>query len=73
MVRLEARPDTLASRIVEREPEGWSGLVELLAHSRRLAATMPALDGVQLVLSTEGQRPEPGAKRIRAALPDHYL
>jgi broad-specificity NMP kinase len=65
VVRLEAEPDTLAARIVEREPESWSGLAELVEHSRELSVTMPALRGVDLVLSTEGERPEAVAARIR--------
>ena len=65
VVRLEAEPDTLAARIVEREPESWSGLTELVEHARELAGTMPALRGVDLVLSTEGERPEAVAARIR--------
>ena len=69
LVRLEAEPATLAERIVEREPETWSGLADLVEHSQELAATMPALAGVDLVISTEDQRPEAVAARIRAALP----
>lgn len=70
LVRLEARPATLVERIIEREPEGWSGLSELVKHTQELAVSMPALRGVDLVLSTEGQRPEAVAERIRAACPD---
>jgi ribose 1,5-bisphosphokinase PhnN len=69
LVRLEAPPDTLVERIVAREPESWSGLRELVAHAQELAATMPALRGIDLVLSTEGQRPEAVARRIRDAHP----
>jgi broad-specificity NMP kinase len=70
LVRLEAQPSTLAERIVAREPDGWSGLSQLVEHAQELAETMPGLDGVDLVLSTEGQRPEAVAERIRAARPD---
>jgi len=69
LVRLEAAPATLATRIIEREPERWSGLPGLVAHSQELALSMPALRDVQLVLSTEGERPEAVAERIRAACP----
>jgi broad-specificity NMP kinase len=54
VVRLEAAPDTLEARIRAREPAGWSGLDALVASARRLAASMPALGGVDVVLSTEG-------------------
>lgn len=70
LVRLEAPADTLAARVVAREPESWSGRDALADHARRLAATMPALRGVDLVLGTEGERPEAVAARIRAARPD---
>lgn len=41
LVRLEARPVTLAHRIIEREPEGWSGLSDLVAHSQRSRPRCP--------------------------------
>jgi len=68
-VRLEAQPETLAGRIVEREPASWSGLTDLVLHARSLAMTMPALHGVDLVVSTEGERAENVATRVRAARP----
>ena len=70
LVRLEAQPTTLIERIVEREPPSWSGLDDLVEHARELAARMPALSGVDLVLSIEGERAEDVAARIRAARPD---
>jgi AAA domain-containing protein len=65
VVLLEAAPDTLAARIVAREPASWSGVDALAEHARDLAATMPALVAVDLALSTEGERPEAVAARIR--------
>ena len=50
-------------------PANWSGLADLVEHTQVLAATMPSLRGVDLVVGTEGQRPEAVAARIRAALP----
>ena len=73
LVRLEAQPATLVERIIEREPESWSGLSWLVDHAQELAVTMPALRGVDLVLSTEGQQPEAVAERIRAARPAQLL
>jgi broad-specificity NMP kinase len=67
VVRLEADPATLARRIVEREPEGWSGLGDLVAASARLAPVIAALDGIDLALSTEDARPSEVAARIRKA------
>ena len=70
LVRLEAAGPTLARRIIQREPAGWSGLPALVERSEALAGSMPALRGVDLVLSTEGERPDAVAERIRAARPD---
>jgi GTPase SAR1 family protein len=69
VVRLEAEPETLARRIVEREPEGWSGLDELVAASARLGPVIAALDGIDLAFSTEAAQPRDVAARIRAAFP----
>ena len=70
IVRLHAAQDTLAARIVAREPPTWSGRDALVAHARALALTMPALSGVDLVLGTDAERPEDVAAAIRAARPD---
>jgi broad-specificity NMP kinase len=61
VVRLEAPPDTLAERIIAREPPDWSGLAALVEHAR----TMPAVGGADLVFSTDGARAEDVASRIR--------
>jgi GTPase SAR1 family protein len=70
LVRLEAQPATLVERIIEREPPSWSGLDDLVEHTQELAASMPALSAVDLVLKTEGERAKDVAARIRAARPD---
>jgi hypothetical protein len=69
VVRLEAEPATLRRRIIEREPDGWPGLDELLSASERLGPIIANLDGIALALSTEGQRPGAVAARIRDAFP----
>ena len=69
VVRLEADPATLRERIIEREPDGWPGLDQLLAASARLGPVIAGLTGVALVLSTEDQGPPAVAERIRAAFP----
>jgi len=61
VVRLGAPPDTLAERIIAREPPHWSGLAELVEHAR----TLPPVGGADLELSTEGQAAEAVAARIR--------
>jgi hypothetical protein len=70
VVRLEADPDTLRKRIVEREPDGWPGLDELLAAAERLAPEIARLDRIALVLSTEREQPQAVAERIAGAFPD---
>ena len=55
LVRLEADPETLRDRILAREPPGWDGLPELLNASRSLAASMPELAGVDLVVEHRGR------------------
>jgi len=69
LVRLHAEPATLVERIMERESASWSGRPGLVEHAQKLALTMPGLCGVDLVLSTEGQRAEAVALCIRAAVP----
>jgi predicted kinase len=68
LVRLEAEPRTLRARLEAREPEGWSGLGELVRSSERLAETMTALPGVDLVLHTESKRADQVAAELKAAL-----
>jgi hypothetical protein len=69
VVRLEAEPETLRRRIVEREPDGWPGLDGLLAAAGRIAPVVAGLEGLALTVSTEGARAPAGAARIRAAFP----
>jgi broad-specificity NMP kinase len=61
VVRLHAEPETLAERIIAREPPHWSGLAELVEHAR----TMPPVAGADLELSTEGETAAAVAARIR--------
>ncbi|HTU14962.1 MAG TPA: hypothetical protein VMF31_07175 [Solirubrobacterales bacterium] len=69
VVRLEAGDRELERRIREREPEGWSGLDELVESSALLAATMPGLSRIDLVLDTEALSPDEVVADIRAAWP----
>jgi hypothetical protein len=70
LVRLDAPADVLRSRIVEREPPGWSGLDHLLREMERWAVALAELDGVHLALDTDALTPGEAAVRIRAARPD---
>ncbi|MFC9788595.1 AAA family ATPase [Rhodococcus sp. NPDC127528] len=68
LVRLAAEPETVRRRVLDREPESWSGRDELAAAAFRLATTMRALTGVDLVLSTEGRDPDRVAEELEDAL-----
>ncbi len=69
VVRLQAEPETLLRRIIEREPDTFTELDELAAAAARLSPMIAGLDGVALALSTEDQRPAEVAERIRDAWP----
>ncbi len=56
LVRLDAEPETVEARVLEREPETWSGRVGLARHARDLAVSMRALPDAQLVLDTGAGR-----------------
>jgi len=70
LVRLEATPETLTQRIIEREPPGWSGLAELLDAATEIAATSRGLPNVDVVCSTMDRSPEAIAEMIRSARPE---
>ena len=69
VVRLEAEPETLSRRIIEREPDTFTELDELVAAAARLSPVIAGLDGIALALSTERERPTAVAKRIRDTWP----
>ena len=58
VVCLRAQGDVCAARVLAREPERWAGREALAAHARLLADVIPALAGVDLVLSTDGRSAE---------------
>jgi len=66
VVALEAPGDVCAARVLEREPERWAGREALAAHARALAVVIPALPGVDVVLSTDGR----GAEAVAGELLD---
>jgi broad-specificity NMP kinase len=64
LVLLHADPETMRERLLSREPPGWSGLPELLNASRRLAGSMPDLEGLDVVIATDGRRPDEVAAEL---------
>jgi hypothetical protein len=61
VVRLDAEPATVEARVLEREPETWSGRVALARHAGELALSMRALPDADLVLETGAGREVPAA------------
>lgn len=71
LVRLDATPKTVRRRVLDREPESWSGRITLADNAGRLAVSMRELTGVDLVLSTEDADPADVAARLEATLRAH--
>jgi hypothetical protein len=69
VVGLHAESATLRQRIIDREPDTFTELAELVAAAARLSPVVAGLDGIALALSTEGERPAAVAERIRDAWP----
>jgi hypothetical protein len=67
-VRLDAPPELLRERLARREPPEWVGLPRLLEAAGTLAASIAALPGVDLVISTVDTDPVPVATAVRAAM-----
>ena len=66
VVALQAPGDVCAARVLEREPEVWAARESLAEHARELAAVIPRLPGVDLVLGTDGR----GAEAVAGELFD---
>lgn len=73
VVRLEADPDTLRARIIEREPSGWFGLEHLLGEMERLVGGPRPLGSDCLVFDTTQSSAPQIAAAIRAARPDLFV
>jgi predicted kinase len=68
LVRLDAPPELLRERLTRREPPEWVGRPRLLQAAGRLAASIAALPGVDLVLSTVDTDPVQVATAVRNAM-----
>ena len=69
VVRLHAEPSTLRRRIIEREPDTFTELDELVAAAARLSPVIAGIHGIAFAFSTDGERPAAVAERIRDAWP----
>lgn len=65
VVCLSAPPDVVAGRIAEREPDSWPGKDGLIQRARELSSDIPAIPGIDLVLSTAGRRATDIAAEVR--------
>jgi hypothetical protein len=68
-VAIGAEPgEVAAARVLAREPERWAARDSLAEHAAELAPVIPALPGVDLVLSTDGRDAESVATDLLAAV-----
>jgi ribose 1,5-bisphosphokinase PhnN len=65
VIRLDAEPEVLRPRIIEREPPSWSGLPHLLDAAEEIAAASRLLPNVDADFSTVEDSPLEIAKEIR--------
>jgi len=66
VVCLRAAPETAARRVMDREPPEWHGREALAERARELAMQIPALDGIDVHITTEDRRPRDVAREIRS-------
>ena len=64
VVALHAPGDVCAARVLAREPVRWAARESLADHARELAGVIPALPGIDLVLSTDGRSEEAVAAEL---------
>ena len=68
VVCLSAPAELAARRVAEREPDSWPGKRGLVEHARKLALEIPALGGIDLVLSTVDRQPGEVAIEVKKLL-----
>jgi chloramphenicol 3-O-phosphotransferase len=73
VVSLAAPGEVVAARLARREPDRWPGKSDLIARARKLALTVPHVEGVDLVVDTHMAGVEQVAARIRDAMKAHGL
>lgn len=73
VVCLAASTDIAAERVAAREPDSWPGKAALVDHARTLAQQIPAIPGLDLVISTVDRAAADVAAEIRQALWDHGI
>jgi len=73
VVCLTAHPELAAERVAAREPDSWPGKAALVDHARVLAERIPALPGLDLVVSTANRAVTDVAVEIVQALRDRGI
>ena len=73
VVCLRAPVELIADRIEAREPDQWPGKAALVEHARTLADLIPAIPGIDLVISTAVGSASDIAGEIRDALIENSL
>jgi len=68
VVCLQAPPEVVASRVADREPDAWPGKGRLISYARELAQSIPAITGVDAVLTTDGRSAVDVAAQVRGLL-----
>ena len=70
---LTAPPEMSAARVAAREPDRWPGKADLVARSRILARTVPAVEGIDVTIASDATDAEGVAIQVRAAMGRHGL
>ena len=73
VICLKAPPEVVAERITRREPDAWPGKDPLIAHAHELADSIPAINGVDAVVDTDGRAATDVAADVHDVLRDHDL
>jgi chloramphenicol 3-O-phosphotransferase len=64
VVCLAAPAETVAARLHGREPDRWPGKRPLIEHARALAATVPRLGGIDLLIDTSTRDADDVAREV---------
>jgi broad-specificity NMP kinase len=68
VVCLAAPPDVVAARLEGREPDHWPGKLDLIRRAKKLATTMPRVEGIDLIIDTTAADAREVAAQIRDAM-----
>jgi thymidylate kinase len=73
VVCLSVEPERAAARVGAREPDRWPGKAALVEHARELAAVVPLLAGIDVVIETDRRAAEDVAAEVLALLGERGL